>query len=457
MAPALGKRLAVAGIIAFSALIVYVWQSQLLPDIDKLLPIVRAKPGAGPPVAVPPVVAHKKIRCPRGFGEGQSASFENKSSARPRQHQLVTAPKIIALVFFGRRATVSILDCYLKRNLATNGGLLDQVVWLQRTSNAEDLALLDRLLNSEPQYARQVVDDADAHDFASSYDAVVDANMYIKIDDDVVSRSQPIALPLPSPRFVPPAHAQQVFIEQDAIRSVVCTKLARPDYYVVSANVVNQPMISWIHWNLGAVRPYLPGAGEEYPAPEPGHQVDWRASALPSWNGSGGVDIDASSWNSPDGRKHRWLPVRGRPDHVLEKTPIVETQYDAFGTGLHRWQVAAQEHYSFFENLESRELWRYKFNTWDFQRLRMGIQFIAMMGHDINAAKPIGRDDEEHFSVTMPKKLGRNAVADGRGVVSHYSFGPQSRDGGLDTTDVLDRYRSYAKEKVCMGPMLWSP
>lgn len=47
------------------------------------------------------------------------------------------------------------------------------------------------------------------------------------------------------------------------------------------------------------------------------------------------------------------------------------------------------------------------------------------------------------------------AVADGRGVVAHYSFGPQSK--GLGTTDILDRYRSYAKENVCKGPMLWSP
>lgn len=204
------------------------------------------------------------------------------------------------------------------------------------------------------------------------------------------------------------AYTWQVFIEENAIRSIVCTKLTRPDFYVVSANVVNQPMISWIHWNLGAVRPYLPEAGKQYPAPEPGHQVDWRASKLPSWNGPS--DMNASFWNSPDDKKHRWLPVRGKADHVLEKTPIIETQYDAFGTGLGRWQVAAQEHYSFLENLEAKELWRYKFNIWDFQRLRMGIQFIAMMGHDINAAKPIHRDDEEHFSVTMPRKLGRSKL-----------------------------------------------
>lgn len=68
----------------------------------------------------------------------------------------------------------------------SNGGLLDEVVWLQRTNNDEDLALLDRLLESEPQYSRQVIDDANAYDFASSYNIIDDGNMYIKIDDDIV-------------------------------------------------------------------------------------------------------------------------------------------------------------------------------------------------------------------------------------------------------------------------------
>ena len=47
-----------------------------------------------------------------------------------------------------------------------------------------------------------------------------------------------------------------------------------------------------------------------------------------------------------------------------------------------------------------------------------------------------------------------DAVADGGGVVSHYSFGVQL--DGMDKTDVLDRYRSYAKQNVCKTPMLWT-
>lgn len=208
--------------------------------------------------------------------------------------------------------------------------------------------------------------------------------MYIKMDDDIV------------------------FMEDSVIPSLVSTKASRPDIFVVSANVVNQPMLSWVHWNLGAIKPYLP----EFSASSIGrffHQdFNWRPSALPDWTGKLKSDFDASDWYSPSKTPHRWLPIRGDDAYILaNRTPIAKTEYDPFGIGWRRWQVAAQEHYSMLENLENNELWRYKFNIWDFQTARMGIQLVALMGKDINDAKPIAKDDEHHFAVTMPKKTGR--------------------------------------------------
>lgn len=207
-----------------------------------------------------------------------------------------------------------------------------------------------------------------------------------------------------------PIILKQVFIDDNAILSLICTKLTHPEYYIVSANVVNQPMISWLHLNLGAVLPYLPDMKNPYPKLKPGEHVDWRASKLPTWKGSL-KDVNILEWNSPEEKKHRWLPIRGRKDHVLDDTPIVNTEYEAFGKGLQHWQIAAQQHYSFFENLENNELHKYMYNTWDFGLKRVGIQFMAIMGSDINRAKPIAGDDEQHFSVTMPEKFGRAAVA----------------------------------------------
>ncbi|KAM5342788.1 hypothetical protein ACJ41O_013754 [Fusarium nematophilum] len=344
--------------------------------------------------------------------------------------------KVMGLVFFGRRQSVSILDCYLKRNLVKNGGMLDGVIFVERTQDPKDLELLANLLESEEAYEKWQIEMSDEDNFTSgfgnSYDKVEDNVLYVKIDDDIV------------------------FVEDSVIPSIIKKKIEHPEYYVVSANVVNQPLLSWVHWNLGAVKPYLPEVNRKGGVTSfsigNSKKYDWHASTLPAWKGPSTFTLE--EWEA-DERQHRWLPVKGSPDHILDMTPIESTEYHPMGRGWTEWKIGAQEHYSLFENLEKNHLSQYKFDTWDFQYERMGIQFIAMLGKDINIAKPIEADDENHFSCNMPRQLGRHAVADGRGVAAHYSFGSQR--GGMDRTDVLDRYRAFARDHICTDPMLWTP
>lgn len=200
-----------------------------------------------------------------------------------------------------------------------------------------------------------------------------------------------------------------MFIEDTTILSMVHTRVTRPDYFVVGANVINQPLSSWLHWGLGVVRPYLPDHETVHPDGNKAHNpqhVDWRASSLPQW--SAGKGFNMTEWTPPEGRKHRWLPVP-REANILDGTPILTTTYDAYNSpGWWNWIVGAQQHYSFFENLEKDQLSRYRFQTWDYRDLRMGLQLIAITGKDINAAKPIAQDDEDYFCVKMPRKLGRS-------------------------------------------------
>lgn len=64
--------------------------------------------------------------------------------------------------------------------------MLDSVIFLERTKDLADLALLDRLIASEPDYVRLKVD-LDKGGYASSYDAIENGVMYVKMDDDIVS------------------------------------------------------------------------------------------------------------------------------------------------------------------------------------------------------------------------------------------------------------------------------
>lgn len=211
-------------------------------------------------------------------------------------------------------------------------------------------------------------------------------------------------------------------MEDQTILSMVHTRATRPDCYIVGANVINQPLSSWLHWNLGAVRSYLPEteandtdtAGEVSARAERAEAAravarppDWRASLLPSWKGSS-YSFSMENWAAPADRKHRWLPTGRSTWHLLDETPISRTQYDAYSSpGWWDWTVGAQQHYSLFENLEMGEMSRYRFQTWDYRDNRMGLQFVVMTGRDINLAKPVHSDDEGYFTVDMPRLLGR--------------------------------------------------
>lgn len=65
--------------------------------------------------------------------------------------------------------------------------------------------------------------------------------------------------------------------------------------------------------------------------------------------------------------------------------------------------------------------------------------------------------DEQALSDLEADLVRLAAVADGTGLVAHHAYFPQVDKGaGMWTTDVLDRYRAFALENICTGPMLWT-
>ncbi|KAH0557065.1 hypothetical protein GP486_005146 [Trichoglossum hirsutum] len=335
--------------------------------------------------------------------------------------------QVVALVFFGRRDRVSILDCYLTRNLKRNGGLLDSVEFIVNTEDADDLKWLDEAVARTPGYVkytqRKKGDDYVVLDYKRAYGILKRNTMYIKIDDDVV------------------------YISDDTIQRLVQTRLDHPEYLVISANVVNHPLVSWLHYHLGAIRPYLP----ELLLPEQSerNKSSWRASELPAWTGPSTYTVQNSVDFTPPYQGHRWLPLTNGEN--TDRTPISGTEYHPHGPGWKVWPVAAQEHYSFLENLEKDPMMSsYRFELWDSVYDRLSINFIAFLGDDILDTGPMPGDDELYLTVTLPKKLGRHVAIDGSTLVTHFSYGAQW--DGLSSTDLLMRYKAYAEEMVCGRP-----
>jgi hypothetical protein len=165
---------------------------------------------------------------------------------------------------------------------------------------------------------------------------------------------------------------------------------------------------------------------------------------------------------------HRWLPLTQNTTSLLY-TPMSRFGDDPWRLGVHLWATAAQQHYSFFQNLEEDVLHRYYMASvpphgeglWNTQYIRTNLNFVAVWGKDVREGARVHREfrggksvivsdmnyDEKNMTADIPRTLGRPFVVDVQAIVSHLHFGPSTPM--LQMTDLLDRYRAYANEKVC--------
>lgn len=141
----------------------------------------------------PPAELLKSPGPPKVYPAGVGIQHASMNSSAPLYHSEPQFPpfskpegvKIIALIFYGRPETVSILDCYLKQNLVSNGGFLDEVHWAVNTDDPPRLAYLDGLVKTSNSYIKVKLPGLGFDSIWAT--AVKRGNIYIKIDDDVVS------------------------------------------------------------------------------------------------------------------------------------------------------------------------------------------------------------------------------------------------------------------------------
>lgn len=347
--------------------------------------------------------------------------------------------KVIGLIFFGRKDRVQILRCYLERNLAVNGGWLDEVHWVRNTDHPEDVEYLEEILASNPAYKLLTLEATGFIGYGLAWSHLEEGAVYVKIDDDVV------------------------FMADDTIARIVTTKINHPEYLVVSANMINSPLMGWVHYHMGAVQPYLPEVidPEDVPPalehdpekrPPPPERVPWRYTQHPHWIGSD--DYLFSFESEPPASRHRWLRLPTNQTNMvkqLKRTPISDSEYKTWGNSLQSWAIAAQQHYSFLENLYEDRLDLYQFSPkglpWVADYERLSINLIAINSTEILSHLPMDTVDEQWLTVSLPKKIGKSVAVDTHALAVHFSFGGQ---GNVATTDLLGRYLDYAQESACM-------
>ncbi|KXJ90607.1 hypothetical protein Micbo1qcDRAFT_205428 [Microdochium bolleyi] len=380
--------------------------------------------------------------------------------------------KIVGMVFFGRKRTVDVLDCYLHQNLAANGGYVDEFWFMVHTDVKDDMAWLEELVSKNPgvykMVGKGVCDQGRSYECLWSY-AVEDKTMYIKIDDDIV------------------------YIHPDAIPQLVHTRINVPHPFAIAGNLVNSPMTGMRHYHYGAIHPFMPEA-ENSTSREAG--IAWRPSKKPQLQRRDKPDPEVEA-KIIDGIIHLPVPFPGHTWHMSSEDhfDLLETPmgiYDqhgspdlvAFGPAWESWAIGAQQQYSLLHNLEQNRMDRYFFGrkieypahaktanassiippikggpggeqTYDTGFTRYNVNFMALWGSDIREQLPIAWDDEQDFSVTIPKRTRRPILIDTRSVVSHYSFYIQLKS--IRQTDLLDRYRALANEAACPANRLKVP
>eukprot|EP00747_Dinoflagellata_sp_TGD_P208085 gnl/TRDRNA2_/TRDRNA2_81602_c0_seq2.p1 gnl/TRDRNA2_/TRDRNA2_81602_c0~~gnl/TRDRNA2_/TRDRNA2_81602_c0_seq2.p1 ORF type:complete len:390 (+),score=56.10 gnl/TRDRNA2_/TRDRNA2_81602_c0_seq2:46-1215(+) len=307
--------------------------------------------------------------------------------------------KIYALVYYGRRSYIDILNAYLERNLRVNGGVLTGVIFAMVKYTIEDLNYLVMLQRRNPDtYIIPWNMEGGAWDVVWRL-ADEPGAYYIKIDDDVT------------------------YIADGAIPEMIREK-RRGRFLFVSANVINHGILSAVHQELGAI-PHLV-------KPPIADGRDIMEQKLDPWVHQGDVIMD--------------------PNYRIEHTFYSDCVW-------RRWDCAALVHEALLFRLETNTSCLFDFGIFDFhshgyETMHDGIgrsidwndNFFAFKHEDFDDIDwdGVANDDEREMSTLHPKRRQEHAGALGRAIIAHWTFSIQEK-GLLSNTTLLERYRARAE------------
>ena len=282
---------------------------------------------------------------------------------------------IYALVYYTQWRKTSILLRYLEANARANGGILDKIVFAVKTKKKEDLEYLDSILSEKKPYIESV-------EYTEKiYEKFQDDDLIFKIDDDIV--------------FISNGTFERM-VEEYTINKLV----------FLSANVVNHPLLSYVHARLRAIMPFY----EESP--------------------------------------YKWVKYENSTD--LEDTVAQNHKYDLLSIWWSSPKCAAMAHESFFYHFENKNLQAYDFYIWDFHSTsyaRWNINFVLMRGKYVNKMRkwfPDGQDEEQLISMDIPEALQKHVYALGTALVVNFAYSTQ--DSYLEKSSFFNRYELLSRK-----------
>jgi hypothetical protein len=277
---------------------------------------------------------------------------------------MLDGQRIVVCVPYGRKRTVSILMNYFRRDRS----IIDEVQFWMNTDpdQVEDVAFAREQEKLYPGWVRCVDNPSDEILTPKQYNtgffyalAQDKGTYYFRFDDDIV--------------YVHPRYFEEM----------VKLRRAKPEYFLIMGNILNNAVVSWVHQQAGRI----------------GRQ---HGSVQSAWC------MDPVGWGSLD-----------------------------FAIALHN---------QFLDSARDGEVDNWLFSDpWPLDGRRFSISNFLWVGDSVRmwGGATHNRDEEIFLTEEWPRYLRQNNVINGMALVVHYSFFTQR---GLDDTDILDRYRSLSEE-----------
>jgi hypothetical protein len=149
--------------------------------------------------------------------------------------------KVIAVTPAGREKYLSVLCKYIKREM--DKGLIDGWQLWQNTNIQSDIDYIHKLASEDTRIEVKEIEGLGAYDaynihlffrFAQDYDTI-----YLRFDDDIV------------------------YLQEDAVKNLLYCRLNNSEPFIMSANIVNNTVMSKLHQDIGALTKHTGEANGE--------------------------------------------------------------------------------------------------------------------------------------------------------------------------------------------------
>jgi hypothetical protein len=312
--------------------------------------------------------------------------------------------KIITVTPAGRKNCVEILA----KHLLKLKNLIDEHHFWVNTLNKDDIQFLKELSEKHPNFFKlkfhnNVKNHYDSRNICEFFEYCVEENtVYVRFDDDIVWID-----------------------DENNFREFLKFRIENPNYFLVSANIINNSICNYLHQRFGALKKF---------------ENKFNDSNFFIKN----YGLDGNDWfNNESLGSSRWNTDLFCKESINENGLL---GYNVLNFSWSDTQISTEIHGNFFNKLSNDRLQDFRFDKWELSdHERISINCISWLGSEF--AKFEGKvewDEEKWLTVIAPIKFKKINCIYGNFLTVHFGYGHQHNL--LITENYINKYKNLIKE-----------